>query len=76
LKKFTNWAFSLSMLGIIAYVILGKAILWIYYRGIANELMIFSTLYLIALLFFVFIIKSYRYVTASSEYRQVKTNII
>jgi len=75
LKKFTNWAFSLSMLGIISYVILGKTVLWIYYRGIANELMIFSILYLVALLVFVVIVKLYRYVNRSLEYRLVKSNI-
>jgi hypothetical protein len=52
LKLYTNWVFSLSLNGVISYIILGRVIVWIYYRGIANELLINSLLYAIALFLF------------------------
>jgi len=72
LKKFTNWAFSLSISGIIAYVLLGKVVLWIYYRGIANELMITLLLYMVSMLVFIFITML---IIAPSEHKYLRRNV-
>ena len=60
LKKFTNKAFSSSLLGTASYLILFKSVLWIYYRGIGNELMITSLLFLISLMIFYVLLRLYR----------------
>ncbi len=56
LKWFTNRAFSNKKFGIVTYLILFKTVLWIYYRGIGNELTIVTVIYSIALIFCVIFI--------------------
>ena len=75
LKWFTNWAFSLSMLGIISYVILAKTVLWIYYRGIALELMMNTVIYTTAIIIFVVGLKFLNSFLRSVDFDKLKYNL-
>ena len=57
LKRFTNYAFSLKPLGVISYLFLSQSILWVYYRGAGNDLVMAGTFYFIGVLVFLVIIK-------------------
>jgi hypothetical protein len=59
LKWFSNRAFSNKKFGVVTYLILFKTVLWIYYRGIGNELTIITVIYSIALIFSVIFINVY-----------------
>jgi len=59
LKKFTNWAFSGKLFGIMAYLLLINSVLWHLYRGSANALMQSILFFLPGYFLFVF---SYKYI--------------
>ena len=52
LKWFTNLAFSNRAFGVVSYLLLFKTILWIFYRGIGNELTIVLTMFILAIILF------------------------
>ena len=52
LKKFTNWAFSGNLLGIIVYLLMLHTIIWHLYRGAGNSLMQKTLFLILALIIF------------------------
>ena len=52
LKKFTNWAFSGKLLGLIVYLIMLHTIIWHLYRGAGNSLMQKTLFLILALIIF------------------------
>ncbi len=59
LKRFTNYAFSLKPLGVISYLFMSQSILWVYYRGAGNDLVMAGTFYFVAVLTFLVAIESF-----------------
>jgi len=57
LKKFINFGLSLTLYGLMTYAILSLKVLWIYYRGIGNEMLLTVLLFTVSLLIFHFILR-------------------
>jgi hypothetical protein len=59
LKRFTNYAFSQKPIGVISYLFLSQSVLWGYYRGAGNDLMMAGTFYFLGVLMFLVVMKSF-----------------
>ena len=57
LKRFTNFAFSLRPIGVISYLFLMQPMLWAYYRGSGNDVVMTGTIFFVGVNVFLAILQ-------------------